>query len=383
MQQQSEPRTPTILIVDDAFENLHLMQSILKSEYKVKVTPSGERALAIADSGQPLDLILLDIEMPIIDGYEVIKRLKADPKTASIPVVFISAKGSMNDEQAGLELGAVDYISKPISPPILMARVKTHIASKRFADLLRDKNLDLEEEVERRTQEMTAIQDATIMAIASLAEAGNCESSNHLKRTPSYVRALAWRMVEEGKHAEVLTPKNIALMFKAVPLHDIGKVGIPDRILLKREPLTPEEAAVMETHTTLGRDALAKAEASVALDLPFFTFARQIACSHHERWDGTGYPEALSGESIPIAARLMALADMYDDLTSGDVRTKGVSHEDAVRVIADASGKQLDPEVVQSFMAINSTIKTISESLTESAEEVAAKRRYYALAHAA
>src|SRR5574341_14704 len=224
---------PTVLVVDDTPENLQLMSGLLKDSYRVKVAASGERALKIATSEGGPDLILLDIMMPGMDGYEVCRRLKAEPATRDIPVIFLTAKSEVEDETMGLELGAVDYITKPVSPPIVLARVRTQLTLKGAADFLKDKNAFLEAEVARRTREVATIQEVTIVAMASLAETRDNETGNHIRRTQNYVKALAARLRAHPRFAAYLTPENIELLYKSAPLHDIGKVGIPDRILLK------------------------------------------------------------------------------------------------------------------------------------------------------
>jgi putative two-component system response regulator len=250
----------TVLVVDDTPDNLSLMSSLLKDDYKVKVANGGEKALKIAQSDNPPDLILLDIMMPGIDGYEVCQRLKSDPATRDIPVIFLTAKSEVEDEKKGLEMGAVDYITKPISPPIVMARVATQLSLKASADFLRDKADYLEIEVGKRTREVMAIQDVTILAMASLAETRDSDTGNHIRRTQYYVKALAEKLRTHPRFTSFLTDQNIAMLFKSAPLHDIGKVGIPDRILLKPGKFEPEEFEIMKTHAALGRDAIQSAE---------------------------------------------------------------------------------------------------------------------------
>ncbi|MDD3484389.1 two-component system response regulator, partial [Azovibrio restrictus] len=317
---------PTILVVDDTPDNLALMSGLLKDCYKVKVANHGEKALKIAASDNPPDLILLDIMMPDLDGYQVCERLKGDPATRDIPVIFLTARTEVEDEQHGLALGAVDYITKPISPPIVLARVATHLQLKASADFLRDKAAFLEQEVAKRTRELQAIQDVTILAMASLAETRDNETGNHIRRTQHYVRALATHLQHHPRFAATLSGAYIDTLFKSAPLHDIGKVGIPDRILLKPGRFTPDEFEIMKTHTTLGRDAIAHAEKQLGMEVDFLACAKEIALSHQEKWDGSGYPQGLAGEDIPLSARLMALADVYDALISRRVYKPAMPH---------------------------------------------------------
>ena len=300
---------PSVLIVDDTPDNLTLIASLLKDTYQVKVANNGEKALRIAGGDNPPDLVLLDIMMPGMDGHEVCRRLKQDQATAHIPVIFLTARADAMDEEAGLALGAVDYITKPISPAILLARVHAQLQLKASADFLRDQNSFLEREVARRTCDLQAIQDVTIHAMASLAETRDNETGNHIRRTQHYVRVLAEALAGQPRFAAQLDAQRIDMMCKSAPLHDIGKVGIPDHILLKPGRLTAEEFEIMKTHTTLGRDAIDHAEAQLGMPLEFLACAKEIAYSHQEKWDGSGYPQGLAGDAIPLSARLMALAD--------------------------------------------------------------------------
>ncbi|MDO9023615.1 two-component system response regulator [Zwartia sp.] len=350
-----------MLVVDDTPDNLTLMHDLLRDTYRVKVANNGEKALVIANSVTPPDLILLDIMMPGIDGYEVCRRLQADPLTREIPVIFLTAKSEIEDEQTGLELGAVDYITKPISPPIVMARVKTQLTLKSARDFLKDKNTYLEDQVVRRTEEVVAIQNVTIMVMASLAETRDTDTGNHILRTQNYVKSLAQHLKSHPRFADYLTDSNINMLFKSAPLHDIGKVGIPDHILQKPGPLTAEEFEIMKTHTILGFDAITHAEQSLGIDVEFLTTAKEIARSHQEKWDGSGYPDGLAGDLIPISARLMALADVYDALISRRVYKEPMPHEKAILIIQEGRGKHFDPDVVDAFVEINEDFRLISQ----------------------
>lgn len=342
----------TILVVDDTPDNLMTLSSVLGDIYRVKVANNGEKALRIAQSFPQPDLILLDVMMPGMDGYEVCQRMKELMATRDIPVIFLTAKTAPGDEELGLSMGAVDYITKPISPPIVLARVKTHLALKASADFLRDKAVFLEREVAQRTDEIALIQDVAIRAMASLAETRDSETGNHIRRTQYYVKALAEQLREHPRFVHFLNDRNIEMLFKSAPLHDIGKIGIPDRILLKNGRFDPQEFDVMQQHTVLGRRALEHAEAGLGRRVEFLEIAKEIAYSHQEKWDGSGYPEGLAGEQIPISARLMALADVYDALISKRVYKPGMSHEAAAMIIIEGSGRHFDPDVVDAFVAI-------------------------------
>lgn len=366
---------PRILIVDDAPENLALMDGLLSDDYDTVVANSGERALKVAFSAKALDLVLLDIEMPGMDGYEVCRRLKAEARTRDIPVIFLTAKSEMEDEQAGFNVGAVDYITKPISAPIVLARVRTHLTNKAAADFLKDQNSYLDAEVKRRMRELQVVQDVTIMAMASLAETRDNETGNHIRRTQNYVRALALKLREDPQFAAELDDSTIELLYKSAPLHDIGKVGIPDAILLKPGKLTPEEFVIMKTHTTLGRDAIIAAEQLIDAPSTFLRLAREIAHYHQEKWDGSGYPDGLVGETIPLSARLMAVADVYDALISRRVYKPPFPHEKAVALLREGRGKHFDPLIVDAFLAIEAEFTKIAERYTDSEEDVRAKAR--------
>jgi putative two-component system response regulator len=354
-----EPRD-TVLVIDDSPEILGIVNELLKPDYRLKASNGGEKGLRLAAAEPKPDIILLDIMMPDLSGYEVCRRLKADPATRDIPVIFLTAMNNEADEETGFALGAVDYIAKPISGPILRARVKTQLGVKRSADFIKDKNVFLVGEVSKRGKELEFIQDVTILALASLAETRDNETGNHLRRTQSYVRVLAEHLQRHPHFSLALTRTNIEIICKSAPLHDIGKVGIPDHILLKPGKLTAEEFDVMKTHTTLGREAIQKAELQMGRSAPFLAFAKEIASSHQEKWDGSGYPDGLAGDSIPIPARLMAVADVYDALISARAYKAPMTHEKASSIIAEGRGTHFDPDIVDAFLALQAEFKKIA-----------------------
>ncbi len=349
----------TILIVDDTEENVDILVDLL-GEYDLAVALDGVRALEIA-SQESVDLILLDVMMPEMDGYEVCRILKSQQKTKEIPVIFLTAKIEVEDEIKGLELGAVDYIAKPFSPPIIKERVKNHLLLKSAKDCLRNQNEYLETEVKKRTQEIVAIENATINAMASLAETRDNDTGNHIVRTKNYVGLLARHLSKNPKFSERLDERSLEMICKSAPLHDIGKIGIPDHILLKPGKLEADEFETMKTHSKIGHDAIVSAEKNLEnIQVSFLSFARQIALSHHEKWDGSGYPEGLKGEDIPLCARIMAVADVYDALISERVYKKGMPHEQAVEIIKKDSGTHFDPDVVEAFVLLEQEFKTIA-----------------------
>lgn len=364
----------TILVVDDTPDNLALMSELLCDQYQLKIANSGARGLTLSTTGTPPDLILLDIMMPDMDGYEVCRRLKSNPQTRHIPVIFLTAKIGVEDEEKGLEIGAVDYLTKPISPPILLARLKTHLALKQQSDFLRDKAAFLSAEVERRTREIVAIQDVTIMAMASLAETRDSDTGNHILRTQHYVKALAEHLQSKGKYAGQVTDEWVHLVFKSAPLHDIGKVGIPDRILLKPGKLTEAEFEIMKTHTTLGRDAIEHAEKQLGTKVEFLSMAKEIALSHQEKWDGSGYPQGLKGEDIPLSARLMAMADVFDALISKRVYKEAMPVDQALGIMINGKGKHFDPELIDALLEIQDQLIEIAGRYRDTDEALADKQ---------
>jgi len=358
----------TVLIVDDSPDSIALLSSLLKGIYRVKVAITGETAIEIASHDEKPDLILLDIMMPGLDGYETCRRLKTNPATAGIPVIFLTAKSGENDEEKGLDIGAEDYIVKPPSPAILRARIRTHLNLKDARDFLKDKNAYLEIEVARRTREIGLIHDIAMIAMGSLAETRDNETGNHIRRTQRYMRVLAESLARHPRFAERLTQETIERLCKSAPLHDIGKVGIPDCILKKPGKLDDEEFRVMKTHTTIGRDALLAAQKNgeVAPFSTFLSLAGDIAGSHHEKWDGTGYPGGLSGEDIPLAGRLMAVADVYDALISERVYKRAFSHEETVDIIRQGLGTHFDPEITRVFLGISDRFSEIAGEYSDS-----------------
>lgn len=351
----------TVLIVDDISQNISLIVEVLRNDYNLMVANNGRRALDILASGKLPDIILLDIMMPQMDGFQMLEQLKSNPGTASIPVIFVTAKSDVSDETRGLYLGAVDYITKPINPDLLLARVGTHLRLKKAELALRSRATHLEEEVQKRIGEIRMFQDVTVRAMASLAETRDNETGNHIIRTQNYVRILAEKLSKHPKYSAFLDDEFIKKLFVSAPLHDIGKVGIPDHILLKPGKLTKEEFEVMKTHTTIGYDSIVRAEQSSRVALDFLDCAKDIALYHQEKWDGSGYPHALSGEQIPLSARLMAIADVYDALISKRVYKEAYVHEEAIGIMREGRGSHFDPDMFDQFLEIESEFRAIAD----------------------
>lgn len=357
----------TLLIVDDNPENRALLAGLLRPYYRLQIAVGGAQALELCQKKKP-DLVLLDIMMPEMDGYEVCQRMQDDLDLRDIPVIFLTAKSQIEDEQRGFDVGAVDYIQKPISPPILLARTRTHLRLRQTMKLLAEQNETLEQKVKARTHELEMLQDATIIAMASLAETRDNETGNHIRRTQRYVEVLAKQLLAEGLFAEELTTESITALYKSSPLHDIGKVGIPDQVLLKPGKLTEDEFETMKQHTVLGRDVIESVEKCIDFQCDFLTFAKDIAYSHQEKWDGSGYPQGLRGEEIPLCARLMAIADVYDALISKRVYKPAFSHEKAVTIIEEGSGCHFDPTLVSAFLHVQEQFRQIAIALADDDE---------------
>lgn len=359
------PLLQTVLIVDDEPVNLTVLSQILSEKYLVRAANSGETALQRAALEPIPDLILLDIMMPDKSGFTVLSELKENPVTSNIPVIFVTAMSESTDEETGLKYGAVDYITKPIKPAILMLRVKTHLLLKRAETFLKDKNTFLEEEINRHLIDNVNIQNVTIRALAHLAETRDPETGLHILRTQSYVELLAKYMQKDPIFGDSISDHFINLVTRSAPLHDIGKVGIPDHVLLKPGKLNDEEWVIMKTHSELGEKAIILAEQDIDQPLEFLTLAKEIARSHHEKWDGTGYPDGLSGEAIPYSARLMAIADVFDALTTNRVYKKAMAFEEARDIIAEGRGKHFDPNITDAFIKLYEDFVLIAKNYQE------------------
>lgn len=336
----------TILIVDDAAENLSVLSGLLRPQYRVLAATSGEDCLRIASSQPQPDLILLDVMMPGMDGYAVLARLLADPATRDIPVVFITALAGMNDEEHGLRLGAADYISKPIQPTVVLARVRTQLDAKKARDWMKDQNAALEAEVKRRMAENDLTQQVGIRALAHLAELRDTDTGNHILRTQGHVRQLATRLSEHPRFRAILSPTYIDLLARSAPLHDIGKVGIPDTVLNKPGPHTDAEASIMRTHAEIGARLLGNSQR------PVMKLAAEIALTHHENWDGSGYPSGLAGEAIPRSGRITMVADVFDALGSRRCYKESWPAAEIRSFLEQQRGRKFDPLILDKLLGI-------------------------------
>jgi putative two-component system response regulator len=340
-----------LLIVDDVPANLTVLGDVLHGAgYRVKAATSGNAALRYAAQTPRPALILLDVMMPEMDGYQVLAALRQDPATRDIPVIFITALDNARDEERGFQHGAADYIAKPIKPDVVLARVRNQLLAQLAGNWLRDQNATLEAEVSRRMEENELIQTVSIRALAHLAETRDPETGNHILRTQGYVLLLATLLQHHQRFSSALDDAYIKMLAASAPLHDIGKVGIPDSVLLKPGKLTDEEWVIMRTHSQLGSEAIEKAERDIDQPVEFLAVAKEIAHWHHERWDGRGYPDGLAGEAIPLSARLMTIADVFDALISKRVYKDAMPLEQVREIIGKEHGRQFDPDVTEVFL---------------------------------
>lgn len=356
-------KKPEILIVDDEPINLSVLRNLLCPFFLVRACKSGEESLRLISSGPKPDLILLDILMPGLDGYDTLSRIRENPDNYEIPVIYITALDSIAEEEKGFSLGAVDYITKPFRAPVVLERIRVHLELKQSRDLLKDKNDWLQAEVDRRVKENRIIHDLALNMITQLVETRDTDTANHITRTKTYIEILAGHLRKMDKYRAFLTDERLDNIISASALHDIGKIGIPDSILLKPGRLTAEEFELMKAHCKIGGDAIRSAmeqvpytdikedSDSAPASYVFFAEAQKIATSHHERWDGSGYPDGLKGDEIPLPALLMALADVFDALTTVRIYKRAWSMEDAYEHIVSERGKHFSPDIVDAFMA--------------------------------
>lgn len=346
----THPEAATILVIDDSIENLYVLSELLRPLYRVLAATSGAEGLSVAAREPQPDLILLDVMMPDMDGYRVLAQLLQNPATCGIPVIFLTALTTADDEEHGLLLGAADFITKPIRPAVVNARVRTQLLAKQARDGMRDQNAALEVEVARRMRENDLTQKVSIRALAHLAETRDPETGNHIRRTQAYVRRLASALQRNPAYSASLSARAIDLLARSAPMHDIGKVGIPDHILFKPGKLDAAEWAIMQTHAKLGSDAIEQAERDIEMPLPFLALAKEIAHWHHEKWDGSGYPRGFKGEEIPLVARIFAVVDVWDALRSDRPYRKAWDSERSYKHVQGLAGKHFDPEVVSVFL---------------------------------
>lgn len=362
----TENQAAAIMVVDDTPANLKLLEKILQGQgYRVKQFPRGAMALRAAAQNPP-DLILLDIMMPELDGIEVCRRLKTDERLKDIPVLFLSALDGTDDKIKAFSAGGLDYVTKPFQEAEVLARVKTHLELRRARRELEKHTFHLEDLVREKIQEISDSQLATILAISKLAEYRDDETGRHIERTRTFCQILAKKLRENHRYAERITDAFIENIYHAAPLHDIGKIGIADNILLKPGKLTPEEFEIMKTHTTIGAMTLQSVRARYPKNT-FINMGIALTRSHHEKWDGSGYPDGLVGEDIPLSGRIMAIVDVYDALRSKRPYKEAFTHEKSCRIIQEGAGKHFDPIVVEAFFALETQFAEIREHMKDGA----------------
>ena len=363
-----DEKKPCIFLVDDNIVNLNTGKTALQHKYTVITIPSGEKLLLSLKKLKPC-LILLDIDMPGISGYDAIKALKLNAETADIPVIFLTGKNEEENELLGLSLGAVDYITKPFSQALLLKRVELQLLLQAQKNELREFNGNLLDMVNERVNDIYTLQNAVIMWAAEVIEFRDEETGQHVERVQKYLETLLGEMEKSKKFADEIASWDIAAFLKSALLHDVGKIKIRDDVLLKNTRLTDEELADMKLHSLYGKKLIESLQDKVP-NQTFLEYAKMLAHRHHERWDGTGYPDHLKGEEIPLQARMMALADVYDALISERPYKKAYSHEEAMKIIARGRGTQFDPELTDLFTSMSDQIKAISEKIKHEEESL-------------
>ncbi|HUX36454.1 MAG TPA: HD domain-containing phosphohydrolase [Rectinemataceae bacterium] len=366
-------KVESVLIVDDVPENLRLLATILGRNGLVpRPVTSGKLAIeaALAD---PPDIVLMDVGMPEMSGLEVCQWFKKDERLKEIPIIFLSGLQEIGDKIEAFRVGGVDYIGKPFQELEVIARIKTHLQIRRLNAELVSHNERLEELVAEQVKQVTASQMAMIFALAKLAEVRDDDTGKHIERVQTYTKALALRMRDMKIHAAILTDSYIDNLFQASSLHDIGKVGTPDAILLKPGKLTPEEYAVMKMHCAIGADALAAVQKRFP-DNQFLSMGVEVARSHQEKWDGSGYPDGLKAQKIPLPARIVALADFYDALTSNRCYRPAFDHQQTCRMIQEGSDAHFDPEIIGAFMTIEGQFRQVRHEMGNDEEARTTKR---------
>ena len=350
-----------ILIVDDSPENLCVLGELLQNAgYRVNVAKAGRIALHLAAQLPPPALILLDVVMPEMDGYQVLRQLRSNEATREVPVIFLTALDADEDVERAFNAGIADYITKPIKPVVVLSRVRNQLLVRYARNWLQDQNQALEIEISRRLRGNELIQAVSIRALAHLAETRDNETGAHIQRTQGYVRQLAMRLAHHPRFAATIDQSYIELLARSAPLHDIGKVGIPDAILQKPGQLTPDERDIMKTHTLLGSEAITLAERDIDAAAEFLSQAKELVRWHHEHWDGGGYPDGLAGEAIPLSARIMALADVFDALISRRAYKDAIPFAQVREIIAEERGRQFDPDITDVFLASYAEFEAIA-----------------------
>jgi len=343
----------TIFLVDDNATNLTVAEEALVKYYRVIALSSADQMFAALEKFKP-DLILLDIEMPEVSGFEAMKRLKSTASWAEIPVIFLTGRTDSVSEAYGIETGAKDFIMKPFSEPVLINRIRYHL---NIEDIIRERT----DQLVKRTEQLVRLQNGIVYTFADLVESRDKNTGGHIDRTAGYMKILIEAMVAQGVYADEISNWDLESVISSARLHDLGKIAIPDSILNKPGPLTKEEFEKMKTHSSESVSIIEKAIKETG-NAEFLQNAKLIAAYHHECWDGSGYLAGLKKYEIPLQARLMAIVDVYDALVSERPYKKAFSHEEALNIIKEASGKQFDPLIVEVFIKVNEQIKAASKA---------------------
>ena len=349
-----------VLIIEDDSSNIMTLTYVLSSEYTLFVAKTGERGIELAEQLLP-DIILLDVLMPGMNGFEVLKLLKTGPTTSDIPVVFLTSRNDSNSELEGLSLGAIDYISKPFSPPLLLKRLEVHLLVESQKRELVGFNINLQEMVAEKTKTVLELKNAFLRTMAELIEQRDGVTGGHIERTQSYLEVMLNAMVAKGIYEEEIINWDTTLVLQSAQLHDLGKIAISDRILNKLGELTDAEFDEIKTHTSFGEKIIEKIKENTT-EHSFLEHAKIFAGYHHEKWDGSGYQRGLKGTEIPLEGRLMAIVDVYDALISKRPYKEPFSHEKALEAIVDGKGKHFDPVLVDIFIGCSDDIKEIAET---------------------
>jgi putative two-component system response regulator len=337
-----------IILVDDNLANLKIGNNLLEEKYTVATAPSAAKMFNLLKNNTPA-IILLDIDMPEMNGYEAIKLLKSKPETKDIPVIFLTAKSESEDELEGLSLGAIDYITKPFNPALLLKRIEVHLLVEGQRKELQYFNENLQKMVEEKTENILDMQNALLKTMAELVEYRDDITGGHIERTQRGINILLEEIKKKGIYREETKGWDVKLLLQSSQLHDVGKISISDNILKKPGKLTDEEFNEMKKHASFGEEIIEKIE-TLTKESEFLNYAKIFAASHHEKWNGSGYPRGLKENLIPLLGRIMAIADVYDALTSVRPYKKAFSHEEAVRIITEGSGIQFDPALVEVFI---------------------------------
>jgi putative two-component system response regulator len=345
--------------VDDNIANLTAGKNMLKGRYDIFSMPSASKLFELLERVTP-DIILLDIEMPGMNGYEAIKKLKEEKKTKDIPVVFLTARTDPGSEFEGLSLGAIDYIIKPFSPPLLLKRIENHLLTRNQQVALEDYNDNLQQMVQKRTRQVLELQNSILNTVTEMVEFRDDVTGGHIERTQSYLKLLVDQLLIEGIYWEEVSSWNLEFLVPSAQLHDVGKIAISDAILNKPGRLTPEEFETMKKHAAIGEAAIEGIMERIP-ENDFLYHAKIFAGTHHEKWDGTGYPRGLKKAAIPLQGRLMAVADVYDALIATRPYKQPLSPEEAEGIIVEGREKHFDPVLVDLFMALAPQFARIAE----------------------